>query len=365
MSRSKLQKFFTLALGWTMLGLSASSSAQESSCELGRVRWQRDWEAARQESMNSGKPVFVLFQEVPGCETCQTFGNQPMSHPLLVEAIEDLFVPVLVYNNMPQDESRLKSFNEPAWNNPVVRFLDSRLKDLIPRADRVWQTVPLAQRMVQSLQAAKRDVPVYLQAVAAEVPSESREQASFAMHCFWEGEAALGSLPGVQSTRSAFREGLEVVEVTFDPQALDYASLLKTAKELKCASTVFAYNDRQLKVAQKLVGEQAVPIASDRPVRSAKESDQRYYLANSRFRHLPLTELQSVRVNAELAPNRPNGEDAATKWLSPRQRKLLEQIVHANTEQQTALAKLNCIDHHHELVAMVDELQKIFAKQNE
>ncbi len=34
--------------------------------ELGKVRWQRDLEAAKAKSAETGKPIFVLFQEVPG-----------------------------------------------------------------------------------------------------------------------------------------------------------------------------------------------------------------------------------------------------------------------------------------------------------
>lgn len=34
--------------------------------ELGRVAWSRDHEAAFASARTSGKPVLVLFQEVPG-----------------------------------------------------------------------------------------------------------------------------------------------------------------------------------------------------------------------------------------------------------------------------------------------------------
>ena len=61
--------------------------------------------------------------------------------PLLVEAIEDQFVPLLVYNNQESDSALLKSFGEPAWNNPVLRFLDHQGRDLIPRKDGVWTQV--------------------------------------------------------------------------------------------------------------------------------------------------------------------------------------------------------------------------------
>ena len=59
--------------------------------ELGEVHWHRDFEKGKSIARDTGKPMFVLFQEVPGCQTCRDYGSRPMSHPLIVEAIEDLF----------------------------------------------------------------------------------------------------------------------------------------------------------------------------------------------------------------------------------------------------------------------------------
>ena len=98
----------------------------------------------------------------------------------MVEAIEENFIPVLVYNNQQQDAALLKSFNEPSWNNPVVRFLDSTGKDVITRRDNVWTTGALAERMAQALTQAKRPVPNYLQAVI-DGWQKKFQQASFAM----------------------------------------------------------------------------------------------------------------------------------------------------------------------------------------
>ena len=41
----------------------------------------------------------LLFQEVPGCSTCRNYGHNVLSHPLMVEAIESLFVPLAIFNN--------------------------------------------------------------------------------------------------------------------------------------------------------------------------------------------------------------------------------------------------------------------------
>ena len=49
-------------------------------------------------AQTAGKPVCVLFQEVPGFQACVSFGEQVLRHPLLVEAIETAFEPAFVYN---------------------------------------------------------------------------------------------------------------------------------------------------------------------------------------------------------------------------------------------------------------------------
>ena len=42
------------------------SPATQNPIEVGSVNWGRDFDAALSMSAESGKPVFVLFQEVPG-----------------------------------------------------------------------------------------------------------------------------------------------------------------------------------------------------------------------------------------------------------------------------------------------------------
>ena len=95
--------------------------------ELGKIGWGGDFEAANVESKQTGRPLMVLFDEVPGCSGCQTYGKELLSHPLLVEAAETLFVPVFIRNNDPDknsaDSKLLQRFKEQAWNYPVVRFI--------------------------------------------------------------------------------------------------------------------------------------------------------------------------------------------------------------------------------------------------
>lgn len=90
-------------------------------------------------------------------------------------------MPIAIHNNAPgDDEAVLKRFDEPAWNYPVVRYVDAEGGDLIERRDRVYGLGETAARMAAALEAAEQDVPGYLAALAAERP-DALKQATFAM----------------------------------------------------------------------------------------------------------------------------------------------------------------------------------------
>jgi len=50
----------------TFCATAYGSQTAENPIEVGDVHWGRDFEAALKMSAESGKPVLVLFQEVPG-----------------------------------------------------------------------------------------------------------------------------------------------------------------------------------------------------------------------------------------------------------------------------------------------------------
>ena len=172
-------------------GLVALGASESAHPEVGKVAWERDFSKALTASKKSEKPVLVLFQEVPGCAGCRQFGQTVLSHPQMVEAIETLFEPVVVYNNQPgKDAEILKQYQEPAWNYQVIRFLDSDGTDIILRKDKIWTVPLLAARMIQALEKQKREVPKYLRALAGNSAVTNPGKAAFAMFCFWTGRAS-------------------------------------------------------------------------------------------------------------------------------------------------------------------------------
>ncbi len=289
------------------------AACAESARELGRVTWGRDFDVAIAESKASERPVFALFQEVPGCSTCIGFGDTILSDPLFVEAIEVEFVPLAILNNKPgRDAEILQRYGEPAWNNPVVRFLDANGSDLIARRDRVWTPREIGARMVAALRAAGRPVPKYLDLAVRGTARRSSGRVTLPMPCYWSGEACLAEIDGVVATRAGWLEGRDVVELRFDSTAVSYRELLRRVARKGCAEGVFTHDDEQMKIAVEVFGDRAERVKGF--AHAAKASDQKYYLTEAGVDTTGWTDLQESRANASLA----RGEDFRM-WLSPRQ----------------------------------------------
>lgn len=284
--------------------------------EIGTVHWGRDLDDAQRISAETGQPIFVLFQEVPGCSGCQDFGRRVLSHPLLVEAIEDEFLPVLVLNNRSgADAALLQRFGEPAWNFQVVRFLDATGNDIIPRKDRVWTVGALAERMISVLRAVQRPVPKYLEAVALESLGNSLADVAFASHCFWVGETEIGQIDGVVTTEAGWLEGREVTRVVFDPSILSLQQLADQAREADSAIKVYVPDG----MTRALRGFKTGKLGTS--YRPAETSDQKKQLEGwPALRRVPdLTNMQKTKLNGFA----PISRNKALEWLSPRQRRAL------------------------------------------
>ena len=308
---SQIALFFATAVA-------LASPPPDNPVEIGLVHWQRDFPGALTTSGRTGKPILLLFQEVPGCIGCRTFGQEVLSHPLLVEAIEDNFIPVLVYNNRTggMDQELLERFAEPSWNFQVMRFLDQRGEDIIPRKDQVWTVAETAERMISTLEASSRPAQLYLRNLALEEDSENLRLQAFSMFCFWTGEYALGGLEGVVATEAGYYRGREVTLVKYHRGRLDRDQLIRQAAEHQCATTVY-----------HPPGEEFDPhgLASEEwregEYQRAADEDQKKQLQGrlSPSQLAGLTPMQLTKLNSLW----PDDVPAALAHLSPRQRRAL------------------------------------------
>ncbi len=268
--------------------------------ELGQVHWLRDLQAGQTEATRSGKPLLVLFQEVPGCANCTHFGNNTLSHPLIVEAIETHFVPVCIYNNRGgRDAEALKTFDEPAWNNPVVRIVRADYRDVVLRMPDFRTSLPLVNGLRRALDLTGTAAPRYVELLEEELQARASglQTATFSMSCFWTGEGTFGALPGVIETAPGFQDGHEVVRVVFDPAVVRRADL-------------------EARTQPK--GMRACPKNEGfRP-----DNEPKYYLSKTNYRFVPMTTLQACRANSLVGQGQsPDG------LLSPRQLALLQTVL--------------------------------------
>ncbi len=277
---------------------SYSQASTPNPSELGTVQWMRSYEEALSLSAKQNKPVLILFQEVPGCATCKKFGKKVMSDPQVVEIIQNEFIPLAIFNNKKGEDARiLNIYNEPSWNNPVLRIVDSHGKNITERIAGIYDKEEIILTLSAALQL-NTSVPPYLELWTEEylVSEENTSEVIFSMYCFWSGEAKLAEIEGVIKTEAAYLDNKEVVKVWYNNDQLQSSTLLEKANTLN-------YNEEKNNPGYHI------------------DKEQQYYLSKSDFRYLALSPIQRIRINSLLA----KGKDA-THLLSPTQKNYLNAI---------------------------------------
>ncbi len=288
------------------------TSLTDNPIELGKVHWNRDYQKAIDLSMSSNKPIFLFFQEVPGCFTCQKFGNQVMSDPFVVEGIEQYFIPLVIYNNKGgKDVEILKKFKEPSWNNPVIRIIDHNGKNLIERISGRYDRISVLSAMIECLQKKQVFIEPYLINYLNELISQQNAATThFGMYCFWSGEKALGQIEGVIATEAGFMAGGEVVEIVYDPNIIPIKDLVKEASKSSSADRVYLSKEE----IDKFKG-------SKERSNFRKDRESKYYLFHSKYSKIPMTKAQALKVNSLLGKKK-----NPDSLLSPRQLYLMDHL---------------------------------------
>lgn len=324
----KFLVFFILLLG-ASVGISQDwTTLPEQPEELGDVRWMRSYGDARAKALQDGKSILILFQEVPGCSTCRNYGNDLLTHPHIVEAIETFFVPLAIYNNKGGNDARvLQKFGEPAWNNPVARIISPQTEqDVLPRLSGKYDTSSLVDFLIKGLIESQELVPKYLSTLHSEYNITDLRETHLSMYCFWTGEKALASIKGVIETKAGYMDGTEVVKVRYDADQVSEQELIQYGKEQKCADAIYSDDQREVAAAKKL----DIPTKDKGIFRPDKQP--KYYIYTTKLKSLPMTHLQALQVNRALANN-----DEFQQYLSPRQLTLMRLISERNTSTQIAI----------------------------
>ena len=287
----------------------------EQPVELGQVNWLRDYDTAIELSAEKDLPIFIFFQEVPGCHTCSTFGNQVMSHPLIVEAIETHFIPLVIYNNKGgNDADILKKYKEPSWNNPVVRIVDDNGKDIVKRHSGAYDPLDVVSTIQDALLASNQIAPTYLNLLQQELSNDTKE-AVLSMYCFWTGEREIGSMVGVTSTQAGYMNGTEVVKVSYDPDQISYEKLVSESSKKSCADRVYTDDKNEKEIASN-------KNISAKPLNKYRVDKQdKYYLSQTDYQNIPMLAIQSTKANALIAKRQ-----SPADVLSPRQLAILDLV---------------------------------------
>lgn len=261
--------------------------------ETGKVTWLRNLNEAKILSRSSNLPIFLLFQEIPGCSTCTEFGKNVLSPKEMVEKIAKEFVPCIINNRggTPHDISILRSYNEPYLNNPVVRFLDCEGNDVIPRVSGEYTAVKILQRM-QECQAAFKQ---------PEHNTDESMKIYFEVGCYWVGEGIIDSIgteyigQGLRATESVWIWTSEAVKVEYVPGVFNLLEFVQRVWETGKFSAIRCPHKTQLRELQSL--EAKVSSVKSIGLRAASKKDQKYYLTRSRKSIDDIGEIERIKLN--------------------------------------------------------------------
>ena len=296
--------------------------------ELGFVKWSRSYPEALASAKKENKPIFILFQEVPGCSTCRNYGNNLLTHPHIVEAIETYFIPLAIHNNKGgKDAEILRKFGEPSWNNPVARIIDPNSeKDIVIRLNGRYDMNALIETISGGILASNNLIPEYFELLQSEYSAQDLRETHLSMYCFWSGEKNLGNLEGVLATKAGFMNGAEVVKIKYDASQLKEEELISYAADKRCADGVFTNDQRELKAAKKL------KIKTKEKGKFRPDSQPKYYTYNSDYKYLPMSSLQALKVNTALS-----NQFSPDEFLSPRQLEMFTLIKAKKIKAQSAI----------------------------
>ena len=294
-----------------------SYSRQDSEIP-GRVEWILDPEDARMRSGSEGKPILLLVQNETKNGEGIEYWEAMLSQPLIVEAVESLFVPFAVKTNGGEKDRWLSGIPGGGSQQFLIRITDRSFNDLIERITGIGGMQALLSSMILALESQSMDVPEYVRILYVEsMESESRETALFPVHCFWAGEVELGPSSGILETTPGRIGNREVVEVVFDKSVTSYGELLEESCDLGLSENAYALNDEQERVASELMGPEKVT----QPGEMTPDKKPKYYLRRTTYRYVPMTERQAILVNSDIFLKR----DPQVR-LSPRQIRMHEFI---------------------------------------
>lgn len=305
-------------------------------------------------SDKADRPILLIVQQAPGSRLAREFGANVLSHPLVVETAEDLFVPVALIRGSNGNHAAsvadgngyadtLSKYDQPASITPLIRIMNSEGVDLVPPiADKGCTIGNITSAMTQALESHNRVMeypyPRYLKHLMVSERAQEIQAVSkifLGASCFWVGEAELGAAHGVIATQIAWLGGREIVIVSFDKKITSYQELVRFAIAKEVVEIIYYCSDAEKDVAERQVELKIAKCKVARLTGSVGgsvqlEHDTKNFIARTGFRYIPLTRYQSSRINSALFHHK---EEEGIALLSPRQSAIFRNIC-SNPEKE-------------------------------
>jgi len=288
--------------------------------ELGRIRWLESYSEALERAETENKPILVLIYNSGNDFVPE---KSALNHPLSVEAIESLFVPVAFSEQKGNMSDRLGMVDLQPDFESVILITDTQGNELTEKLYNNQAMAPFTDVLTASLSNAGHPVPEYLQVIHSESGAEgTTETAVITQHCFWSGEVELGVHDAVVFTEPGYIEKFEAIRIVFDNSKVSYKNLLERAKSLGLLDTVYPLNDTQYTEAIEVIDKSNVMYFNQIEYNPASDrKNYKFYIGKTFYRFVPMTPKQALLVNNALF-----FEADPDVFLSPRQIEMYEFI---------------------------------------
>jgi hypothetical protein len=321
-------------------GIEACKLHQNPREELGQLKFKYNassFHNALAESRNTEKPVLIVFHELSGSADAITFGKTVLSHPLLIEAAESMFVTMFVdmAGTNPDDVQIISRYHENRHNDTVVRIVNGNGKDLAVRLEgRCCSVGKIARAMREALERKNLQVPTYLKFLETEylarvhLPSQASrgiaKEIVFKTEAATKAEIDFAELDGIIDVECGNLCGSRAVKVTYNSEVIDCKAILLHAIFHLDVDTVYWTNWYEMMAMQSDLEMDAKPnfveLGSSTFTRGKNPKN---FLRTTLLRYVPLTSLQALQANLAISKNH---REVALNILSPRQLAILEAV---------------------------------------
>ena len=277
------------------------------------------------------------------------FAKSVLSHPLIIEAIEDLFVSVCFsweecIGGGPEEHCFKKLIAGSVGDNyflPTIAILGSQGEDIVSKSSTSMEYLTVGRFctvMIKSLlffhQSELNPVPRYLKHLERQervFDNKSGGKAFFAMSNAHVGEAEFAECIGVIACKAALFGEKELVLVIYDEKLVSYSEIVRFAIGRGKTDIIYYVNDEEKEVANYQVINKSCTNKSDFEVArltgsiggSIQVRTANYYISLTTFQFIPMTQYTMCRVNHALFQK---DRDDAFSLLSPRQGALLQYL---------------------------------------